>query len=163
AFAPGVGVRPREEVVQVEEELRRAPGVSVLIYDQRCAAEARRLRKRGVLEEPPRRVVINQAVCEGGGECSRGSNCPSVLPVDTECGERREIPQSSCNKASSCLEGDCPSFLTFEPESRSRRRWPRKRAPEQGPPGGAERARSRPQLPSGRLDAPDVPAIEHRF
>jgi indolepyruvate ferredoxin oxidoreductase len=163
AFAPGVGVHPREDVVRVEEELRRAPGVSVLIYDQRCAAEARRLRKRGVLEEPPRRVVINQAVCEGCGDCSRVSNCLSVLPVDTEFGERREIHQSSCNKDYSCLEGDCPSFLTFEPEPRSRRRWPRKRAPGQVGPGGAEAARSRPQLPSGRLDVPDVPAIEHRF
>jgi indolepyruvate ferredoxin oxidoreductase len=170
AFAPGVGVHPREEVVRVEEELRRAPGVSVLIYDQRCAAEARRLRKRGVLEEPPRRVVINQAVCEGCGDCSRVSNCLSVLPVDTEFGERRQIHQSSCNKDYSCLEGDCPSFLTFEPEPPSRRRRRRRRArpgpPGQPPPGAAgpaEPGRSRPQLPSGPLDAPDVPGIEHRF
>jgi indolepyruvate ferredoxin oxidoreductase len=167
-FAPGVRVHPREEVVRVEEELRRAPGVSVLIYDQRCAAEARRLRKRGVLKEPPRRVVINQAVCEGCGDCSRVSNCLSVLPVDTEFGERRQIHQSSCNKDYSCLEGDCPSFLTFEPEPPSRRRRRRRRrgAPSQlpaGETGTAGAGPARPRLPSGALDAPTVPAIEHRF
>ena len=117
-FAPGVSVRPREDVVAVQEELRRRPGVSVLVYDQRCAAEARRLRKRGLLEEPPARVVINQAVCEGCGDCSRVSNCLSVLPVDTEFGERREIHQSSCNRDYSCLEGDCPSFVTLLPARR---------------------------------------------
>jgi indolepyruvate ferredoxin oxidoreductase len=172
AFAPGVGVHPREDVVRVEEQLRRAPGVSVLIYDQRCAAEARRLRKRGVLEEPPRRVVINQAVCEGCGDCSRVSNCLSVLPVDTEFGERRQIHQSSCNKDYSCLEGDCPSFLTFEPEpeprsrsrSWSRRRRPPQREPGQPAPASAEGpGRSRPRLPSGPLAVPEVPAIDHRF
>ena len=120
-FAPGVAVRSREEVVVVQEELRRRPGVSVLIYDQRCAAEARRLRKRGELAEPPQRVVINQAVCEGCGDCSRVSNCLSVVPVATEFGERREIHQSSCNKDFSCLEGDCPSFLTIVPASAASR------------------------------------------
>jgi indolepyruvate ferredoxin oxidoreductase len=158
AFAPGVGVHPREDVVRVEEQLREAPGVSVLIYDQRCAAEARRLRKRGVLEEPPRRVVINQAVCEGCGDCSRISNCLSVLPVDTEFGERRQIHQSSCNKDYSCLEGDCPSFLTFEPVSR--RRWRRKGASGPSPTGAGS---SRPELPGSSLDPPAIPAIEHRF
>jgi indolepyruvate ferredoxin oxidoreductase len=118
AFAPGVTVRPREDVVAVQEELRRHPGVSVLVYDQRCAAEARRLRKRGLLETPPAQVVINQAVCEGCGDCSRVSNCLSVLPVDTEFGERREIHESSCNRDYSCLEGDCPSFVTLLPTRR---------------------------------------------
>ena len=149
-FAPGVQVRPREEVLAVQEQLRRHPGVSVLVYDQRCAAEARRLRKRGELDEPPQRVVINQAVCEGCGDCSRISNCLSVLPVDTEFGERREIHQSSCNKDFSCLEGDCPSFVTLEPRGGGRA------AP-------AEPAAGRPVLPAGELPEPAVAPVEGRY
>ena len=152
-FAPGVAVRPREDVVAVQEELRAHPGVSVLIYDQRCAAEARRLRKRGLLEEPAARVVINQAVCEGCGDCSRVSNCLSVLPVETEFGERREIHQSSCNKDYSCLEGDCPSFLTLVPATRGSRRTNRAGAP----------AAARPRLPAGDLPAPAAAPLGGRF
>ena len=157
-FAPGVSVRPREDVVEVQEELRRHPGVSVLIYDQRCAAEARRLRKRGLLEDPPARVVINQAVCEGCGDCSRVSNCLSVLPVDTEFGERREIHQSSCNKDYSCLEGDCPSFVTLVPDTRHHLRRTGRRSPT-GAPGTADR----PQLPAGDLPAPEATPVRERF
>ena len=147
-FAPGVAVRSRDDVEAVQEELRARPGVSVLVYDQRCAAEARRLRKRGELDDPPMRVVINQAVCEGCGDCSRVSNCLSVLPVDTEFGERRAIHQSSCNKDYSCLEGDCPSFVTFEPAPRrAGRRWRRRRATAEAP---------RPQLPAGELAGPEA-------
>ena len=153
AFAPGVQVRPREDVVEVQEELRRHPGVSVLVYDQRCAAEARRLRKRGELDDPPRRVVINQAVCEGCGDCSRISNCLSVLPVDTEFGERREIHQSSCNKDYSCLEGDCPSFLTLVPATGARAR---------GRTSGTA-APSRPEMPTGDLPAPPLAPIDGRY
>ena len=156
-FAPGVTVRPREDVVEVQEELRRHPGVSVLVYDQRCAAEARRLRKRGELDDPPRRVVINQAVCEGCGDCSRVSNCLSVLPVETEFGERREIHQSSCNKDYSCLEGDCPSFVTLVPDERRRARRRRRAAA-----GDAAEA-ARPRLPAGDLPTPPVRPITERF
>jgi len=154
SFAPGVSVRPREDVVAVQEELRRSPGVSVLIYDQRCAAEARRLRKRGLLPEPATRVVINEAVCEGCGDCSRVSNCLSVLPVETEFGQKRVIHQSSCNKDYSCLEGDCPSFVTLVPATRRRRR----RAPLV-----QTSARSRPRLPPGELPAPEVAPLRGRF
>lgn len=160
-FAPGVTVRPREDVVEVQEELRRSPGVSVLIYDQRCTAEARRLRKRGLLEEPPRRVVINQAVCEGCGDCSRVSNCLSVLPVATEFGERREIHQSSCNKDYSCIEGDCPSFVTFAPARR--RWWWRVRPPVAAGSAVAKAAAARPELPAGDLPMPVTTPLGERF
>jgi indolepyruvate ferredoxin oxidoreductase len=155
AFAPGVQVRPREDVVAVQEELRRHPGVSVLVYDQRCAAEARRLRKRGELDEPPQRVVINQGVCEGCGDCSRVSNCLSVLPVATEFGERREIHQSSCNKDFSCLEGDCPSFLTIVPDEPARRRRSTTPARPDAP--------ARPSLPAGSLPEPAVAPVDGRY
>jgi indolepyruvate ferredoxin oxidoreductase len=154
-FAPGVTVRDRRDVVAVQEELRRHPGVSVLVYDQRCTAEARRLRKRGLLDDPPQRVVINEAVCEGCGDCSRVSNCLSVLPVETEFGERRQIHQSSCNKDYSCLDGDCPSFVTFEP---ARRPWTAWR------PGRAAAPERRvPHLPPGELPDPPAAPLGGRF
>ncbi len=121
-WAPGVEVVGRDELARVQETLQQVSGVSVIVYDQRCAAEARRLRKRGLLEEPPRQVLINEAVCEGCGDCSTKSNCLSVLPLDTEFGEKRRIDNLSCNRDYTCLDGDCPSFVTLTPRPARRGR-----------------------------------------
>lgn len=108
----GVVARPREELEQVQQDLARTPGVTVLIYDQVCAAEKRRRRKRKLLDDPPTRVFINERVCEGCGDCGVQSNCVSVQPLETEFGRKRVIDQSSCNKDMSCRTGFCPSFVT---------------------------------------------------
>ena len=110
----GVTVHHRDELDRVQRSLRDHTGVSALIYDQTCAAELRRLRKRGEAETPDRRVVINDLVCEGCGDCSVQSNCLSVIPLETEFGRKRAISQSSCNLDFSCLKGFCPSFVTLE-------------------------------------------------
>jgi indolepyruvate ferredoxin oxidoreductase len=147
-WAKGVEVVGRDHLAEVQEELQSVEGVTVIVYDQRCAAESRRLRKRGELDEPPQRVVINEAVCEGCGDCSTKSNCLSVLPVLTELGEKRQVHDLSCNRDYTCLEGDCPSFLTITAKDGS--------APKPV-------ARARPALPGGSLPAPSVPTIEGRF
>jgi indolepyruvate ferredoxin oxidoreductase len=113
-WAPGVTVRHRSELMDVQRELRDQPGVSAMIYDQTCASEKRRRRKRGEYPDPAKRAVINEAVCEGCGDCSVQSNCLSVEPLETELGRKRQINQSSCNKDFSCTTGFCPSFVTVE-------------------------------------------------
>ncbi|HEY1091289.1 MAG TPA: indolepyruvate ferredoxin oxidoreductase family protein, partial [Burkholderiaceae bacterium] len=102
----------RAEMDAVQRELRQIEGVTVLIYDQTCAAEKRRRRKKGEFYDPPKRIFINEAVCEGCGDCGQASNCLSVVPVETDYGRKRAIEQSSCNKDFSCVNGFCPSFVS---------------------------------------------------
>jgi indolepyruvate ferredoxin oxidoreductase len=111
-FPAGATVHHRREMDRLQRELRDTKGLTVLIYDQTCAAEKRRRRKRGLYPDPPKRVFINDLVCEGCGDCSVASNCVSVQPLDTEFGRKRQIDQSNCNKDFSCVEGFCPSFVT---------------------------------------------------
>src|SRR5205823_203527 len=113
-WAPGVTIRHRDDLDAVQKELRETSGVSALIYDQTCASEKRRRRKRNEYPDPAMRAVINERVCEGCGDCSVKSNCLSVEPLETEFGRKRAINQSSCNKDFSCLNGFCPSFVTVE-------------------------------------------------
>ena len=111
-FPAGVEFIHRDELDAVQKRMREIPGTSVLIYDQTCATEKRRRRKRGKLEDPKKRVFINTLVCEGCGDCGEKSFCVSVLPKPTEYGRKREIDQSGCNKDYSCVKGFCPSFVT---------------------------------------------------
>ncbi|MEM9438507.1 MAG: indolepyruvate ferredoxin oxidoreductase family protein, partial [Pseudomonadota bacterium] len=109
---PGVTTHHRTEMEAVQAELRKIPEVTVLIYDQPCATERRRLRKRGKWHDPDKRVFINSEVCEGCGDCSTVSSCMAIEPKETKLGRKRQINQSSCNKDFSCVEGFCPSFVT---------------------------------------------------
>ena len=112
-FPDGVEFLDRDELDATQKRLREVKGVSVLIYDQTCATEKRRRRKRGKLEDPKKRVFINTLVCEGCGDCGEKSFCVAVLPKETEYGRKREIDQSNCNKDYSCVKGFCPSFVTI--------------------------------------------------
>jgi indolepyruvate ferredoxin oxidoreductase len=114
ALPPFVTVHDRRELDAVQNELREYEGVSVLIYDQTCAAEKRRRRKKGEYPKATSRVLINELVCEGCGDCGVQSNCVSILPLETEFGRKRTIDQSSCNQDYSCVKGFCPSFVTVE-------------------------------------------------
>ncbi len=141
-LAPGTLLWNRDRLDEAQRMLREIPGVTVLIYDQHCAADARRQRKRGSLPTRTQRVVINEAVCEGCGDCGVKSNCLSVQPVETEYGRKTRIEQTSCNTDYSCLDGDCPSFVTVEtaprrsaPKTAKRKAFPK---PPRVTPSSAE-------------------------
>ncbi|WP_338424912.1 indolepyruvate ferredoxin oxidoreductase family protein [Sphingopyxis kveilinensis] len=119
-----VSVHHRSKLDEVQDELRAIDGTTVLIFEQVCAAEKRRRRKRNLMPDPDRRIFINEAVCEGCGDCSKKSNCVSVLPKETALGRKREIDQSSCNKDFSCVEGFCPSFVSISGGALRKRDWP---------------------------------------
>jgi indolepyruvate ferredoxin oxidoreductase len=141
----GLTVHHRDELDAIQRELATVPGVSVLIYDQTCAAEKRRRRKRGAFPDPDKRVVINDLVCEGCGDCGVKSNCVSVQPLETEWGRKRTIDQSSCNKDYSCLKGFCPSFVTVHGAKLKRGE-------------GVAEPRDWPALPT-----PDAPLLNHPY
>ena len=144
-FAPGVTIHHRDDYDAVQRRFRELPGVTAIIYDQTCAAEKRRRRKVNKFPDPPRRVVINELVCEGCGDCGKQANCVAIAPLDTEFGRKRQIDQSSCNKDFSCLKGFCPSFVTVEGG---------KLRAQKGIAGG---------LPMPPLPEPALPAIDGQF
>ncbi|WP_334373704.1 indolepyruvate ferredoxin oxidoreductase family protein [Bradyrhizobium sp. AZCC 1719] len=146
-FPAGATVHHRRELDAVQRELREVEGLTVLIYDQTCAAEKRRRRKRGLYPDPPKRVFINERVCEGCGDCSSVSNCVSVQPLETEFGRKRRIDQSNCNKDFSCIEGFCPSFVTVH-GGRLRK---------------ADRAAADPSALFADLPTPAVPALDGAY
>ncbi len=139
----GVAVFHRDELDRIQREMREIKGCTVIIYDQTCATEKRRRRKRGTMVDPAVRVLINDLVCEGCGDCGVQSNCMSVEPLETEFGRKRTINQSTCNKDTSCLKGFCPSFVTVEGGSLKK--------PRQGA--------SRIALPDTALPEPTLPDI----
>ena len=147
ALAANAGVRDRDELPETMRDLEKIAGVTVIVYDQQCAAEKRRERARGIQEEPTLRVVINEEVCEGCGDCVRQSNCMSLYPVQTEFGPKTRIHQSSCNKDYSCVLGDCPSFVTVNLK-----------------PGTGLRRREAPLLPAAEVPDPrEIVAIGETY
>ena len=137
----GAAARHRDEMDALQRQLREKQGVSVIVYAQTCAAEKRRRRKKKELVDPPKRVVINEEVCEGCGDCGVQSNCVSILPLETPLGRKRTIDQSSCNKDYSCVKGFCPSFVTVE--------------------GGALRKPAKAKAtPPANLPAPALPSLD---
>ena len=140
-------VAPRSRLDAVQRELRTTPGCTVLIYEQTCATELRRRRKRGMAPAPDVRVVINDAVCEGCGDCSRQSSCVAVVPLDTEYGTKRSIDQSACNVDLSCLAGFCPAFVTLRGAKLKRATPDRAALDELG---------SRLPVPQAQADAADI-------
>ncbi|MYE76720.1 MAG: indolepyruvate ferredoxin oxidoreductase family protein [Acidimicrobiaceae bacterium] len=151
----GVDVWPRSRLMEAQELLSEITGVTVLIHDQQCAAEARRGRKRGTVAVPSQRVFINERICEGCGDCAQISNCLSVQPVDTAFGRKTRIDQTTCNLDFSCLEGDCPSFMTVTRPGRLRS-WLHRIAGRDRDPAGAASVPA--QSAPTDLDDP-VPAV----
>ncbi|MEM7462513.1 MAG: indolepyruvate ferredoxin oxidoreductase family protein [Pseudomonadota bacterium] len=139
-LAPGVKIKSREYLDEVQSHLREVPGCTAIIYDQTCASEKRRRRKRGQMVDPAKRAFINPLVCEGCGDCSVQSNCISIEPLETEFGRKRQINQSSCNKDFSCINGFCPSFVTVE--------------------GGALKKQALPEMGSVDLPEPETVGID---
>jgi indolepyruvate ferredoxin oxidoreductase len=154
-WAPGVTIRHRDQLDMVQKEIRQAKGVSAIIYDQTCASEKRRRRKRNEYPDPAKRAVINEAVCEGCGDCSVQSNCLSVEPLETEFGRKRQINQSSCNKDFSCVKGFCPSFVTVEGGQLKK--------PKKAPVSDDPDPRQVPLLDRASLPQPAVPSTEVPF
>ncbi|WP_298961253.1 indolepyruvate ferredoxin oxidoreductase family protein [uncultured Methylobacterium sp.] len=151
AWPAGLTIHHRSDLDAVQRELAGVPGVSVMIYDQTCASEKRRRRKRNAFPDPDRRVIINELVCEGCGDCSVQSNCVAVQPVETEFGRKRRIDQSSCNKDFSCVDGFCPSFVTVHGAK------PRTK------PVGLPAAATGGEAPDHGLPEPALPVIDGTF
>ena len=148
AWPPGTTLHHRDDLDAVQRELAQVPGVSLLLYDQTCATEKRRRRKRGNYPDPNKRVIVNELVCEGCGDCGVQSNCVSVQPLETEFGRKRQIDQSNCNKDFSCVKGFCPSFVTVHGAK------PKKAKP---------RALDAGALGAGELPEPAIPALDRSF
>ncbi|WP_186418596.1 indolepyruvate ferredoxin oxidoreductase family protein [Bosea sp. CS1GBMeth4] len=147
-WPPGTTLHHRDDLDAVQRELATVPGVSLLLYDQTCATEKRRRRKRGAYPDPDKRVIVNELVCEGCGDCGVKSNCVSVQPLETEFGRKRQIDQSNCNKDFSCVKGFCPSFVTVHGARPKKAEIP---------------AHDASALGAGDLPEPQVPALDRNF